>query len=57
MDNVKEIDTENRTYYFHKHIINIKNLDPNKIKIEGNLYKTMLISYIGYMAMNSVNHL
>ena len=31
MNNVKDIDIENRTYYFLNDMINIKALDPNKI--------------------------
>ena len=32
MSSVKEIDIKNRMYYFFDDMINIKNLDPNKIK-------------------------
>ena len=46
-------------------MINIKNLDPNKIKIHEKSYKNILIYYIGYatiknlrcIKINSVNHL
>ena len=31
---VKDIDKRNRTYYFFNDIINIKNFDPNNIKID-----------------------
>ena len=30
---VKEIDIKNRTYYFFNDMINIKNFDPNNIKL------------------------
>ena len=30
-------------------IINIKNFDPNNIKIDENSYKKILIYYIGYL--------
>ena len=40
-----EIDIKNRTYYFFDEI-NIKNLDPNKIKIDKKSYKYILIYYI-----------
>ena len=33
-DKCKKIDTKNCIYYFLDNIINIKNLDPNKIKID-----------------------
>ena len=36
MDSKKQINIQNRTYYLFKDMINIKNIDPNKIKIEEN---------------------
>ena len=61
---VKDIDIKNRTYYFFNDIINIKNFDPNNIKIDEKSYKDILIYYIGYVTIrdskyvkiNSVNH-
>ena len=32
-------------------IINIKNFDPNKIKIDEKSYKNILTSYIGYVTI------
>ena len=46
---VKEIDTKNQTYCFFDYIINIKNFNPNHIKIDQKSYKNILIYYIGYM--------
>ena len=62
---IKDIDIKNPTYYFFDDIINIKNFDPNKIKIDEKSYKNILIYYIGYMTIkdskyvktNSVNSL
>ena len=34
---LKGIDIKNHTYYFIDDMINIKNLDPNKIKIDEKL--------------------
>ena len=34
MNSVKEIDVQNCTYYLPSDMITMKNLDPNKIKIE-----------------------
>ena len=42
-----EIDIKNCTYYFLHDMINIKNLNPNKIKINKKSYKNTLIYYIG----------
>ena len=60
---VKEIDTENQTFYFFDDIINIKIFDPNNIKIDEKSSKNILISYIRYVTIkeskyvkiNSVN--
>ena len=62
---IKNIDIKNRTYYFFNDIINIKNFDPNNIKIDEKSYKDILIYYIGcvmikgskYVKINSVNPL
>ena len=40
---------KNRTYYFFNNIINIKNFDPNNIKIDDKSYQNILIYYIGYV--------
>ena len=42
---VKNIDITNGTYYFFNDVINIKNFDPDKIKINKNSYN-ILIFYI-----------
>ena len=44
---VKDIDTKKQAYYFFNDIINIKNFDPNNIKVDEKLYKNILIYYIG----------
>ena len=44
---VKVIYIKNRTYYFFNDVINIKNFDPNNIKIDETSYKNILIFYIG----------
>ena len=62
---VKDIDIRNRTYYLFNDMINIKNFDPNNIKIDEKSYKNILIYYIGYVKIkdskyveiNSVNPL
>ena len=38
-------------------MINIKNLDPNNIKTDKKPYKSILIYYTGYVALNSVKAL
>ena len=41
------MDIKNLRYYFLDDMINIKNLDTNKIKIDINSYKVIPIHYIG----------
>ena len=48
---VKEIDIRNRTYYFFNDIINVKNFDPNNIKMDEKSYKNIFIYYIGYVTI------
>ena len=47
----KDINKINHTYYFFDDIINIKDLDPNNIKIDEKSYKNILIYYIGYVTI------
>ena len=62
---VKHMEIKNRTYHFFDDIINIKNFDPNNIKIDEKSYKNILIYDIGYVTIkdskyvkiNSVNPL
>ena len=53
---VKDIDFNNRTYYFFNDMINIKNLDSNNIKIDEKSYKNILIYYIGYVTIKDSNN-
>ena len=41
-------------YYFFDDMINIKNLEPNKIKINEKSYKNILTYYISYQTTNYV---
>ena len=62
---IKDLSIKNHTYYFFDDIINIKNFDPNNIKINEKSYKNILIYNIGYVTIknskyvkiNSVNPL
>ena len=38
-------------------MINMKNLDPNKIKMDEKSYKNIYIYYVGYVTTNSVKPL
>ena len=48
---VKDISIKNHTYYFFNNTINIKNFDPNNVKIDEKSYKNMLIYYTGYVTI------
>ena len=53
---LKELDIKNRTYYFWGDMINTKNLDPNKIKIDEKSYQNTLIYYIGYVTVKDLSY-
>ena len=57
-----EIDIKNCTYYFLDDMIDIKNLNPNKIKIDKKPYKSTFIGYVtiknfSYIKIKSLNPL
>ena len=49
MGNIKQINIKNRTYYFCNDMINIKEFDPNLIKIDKKSYKNIGIYNLGYI--------
>ena len=63
MGKTKEINMNNRIYNFFDDMINIKDFDPNLLKIDKESYKNIDIYYIGfitlkdsyYVKINSVN--
>ena len=65
INKIKDIDIKIHTYYFFDDIVNIKNFDPNNIRIDEKSYKNILIYYIEYatikdskyIKINSVNPL
>ena len=42
MGNIKEINFKNQIYYFFDDLINIKNFDPNLLKIDKKSHKTLI---------------
>ena len=52
MSQIKEINIKNGTYFFFNDMINIKNFDPNRIKIKK-LYKNIINDYIGYITIKN----
>ena len=53
MENTKEINIKNRTYYFFDDIINIENFNSDLLKIDKKAYKNIGIYYIGYITMKN----
>ena len=56
MGNIKEINIKNQTYYFFVDMINIKNFDPNLLKLDRKSYKNINIYYIGYITMKDFDY-
>ena len=55
MENIKQINIKNRTYYFFNDMINIKDFDPSLIKIDKKSSKNIGIYYIGYITIKSIS--
>ena len=56
MQNLKEINIKNQTYYFFDDIINIKDFDSILLKIDKESNKSIDIYYIGYIPMKDSNY-
>ena len=55
MGEVKQINVKNRTYYFYNDIIDLKDFEPNLLKIDKKHYKGINIYYIGYINTKKIN--
>ena len=55
MGEVKQINIKNRTYYFYNDMINIKDFEPNLLKIDKKSYKNIDIYYIGYITIKKID--
>ena len=55
MGKAKQINIKNRTYYFYNHIIDLKNFEPNLLKIDKKSYKNIDIYYVGYITIKKIN--
>ena len=56
MGNIKEINIKNRTYYFFDDMINIKDFDPNLLKIDKKSYKNIDIDCIVYIIVKDSHY-
>ena len=54
MGEVKQINIKIRTYYFHNDMINIKNFEPNLLKIDRKTCKNIGIYNIGYITIKKL---
>ena len=48
----KQLNIKNRTYYFYKDLINIKDFDPTLLKLDKKTSINLVIYYIGYVTKN-----
>ena len=55
MGEVKQINIINRTYYFYNDIIDLKDFEPNLLKIDKNSYKNIDVYYIGYITIKKID--
>ena len=55
MGEVKQININSRTYYFNNDMINLKNFEPNLLKIDKNAYKNIGIYNIGYITIKRID--
>ena len=55
MEDIKQVNIKNGTYYFFNDMINIKNFDSNLLKIDEKLYKNIDIYYFGYKTIEKID--
>ena len=48
----KQINIQNRTYYFYNDLINIKDFDPKLLKLDKKSFNDISMYYIGYVTKN-----
>ena len=55
MEEVKQVNIKNRTYYFYKDIIDLKNFKSNLLKIDKKSYKDIGIYNTGYITITEID--
>ena len=55
MGEVKQINIKNWTNYFYKDIIDLKDFEPNLLKIDKKSYKNIDIYYTGYTIIKKID--
>ena len=54
MKKLRQIEINNRTYYFRNNMVNLKYFESNLLKIDKVHYKNIEIYYIGYMTIKKI---
>ena len=54
MGNIRINNIKNRNYYFYNDQINLKDFDPNMLKIHKKNYKEIDVYYIGYVNFKEI---
>ena len=55
MEDEKQVNFKNRTYYFYNDMISLKHFEPNLLKIVKKSYKNIGIYNIGYTAIKKID--
>ena len=55
MGEVKQVNITNRTYYFYNGIMDLKDLEPNLLKIDKKHYKGINIYYTRYITIKKID--
>ena len=55
MGKVRQINIENRTYYFYNDIIDLKKIESNLLKIDKKSYKNIGIYNTGYITIKKID--
>ena len=55
MGEVKQINIKNLTYIFYNDVIDLKDFEPNLLKIDKKSYKNINIYYIGYITIKKID--
>ena len=56
MEEIKQINIKNRTYYFYNDRIDLKNFDERLLKIDKKNCKQIDIYYIGYVTVKKIDN-
>ena len=54
MENIKQINIKNRTYYFYNDMININNFNSGLLKLDKKAYNNIDVYYIGYSTIKNI---